>query len=94
MTKLMVVPANAAEYDRTGHALILKDGPLDGQTGEHIGALPRQLELKIGVYGTWTYLRTSENTDVTDFVPGSTKMRTREGRVYRWNGRDPSGNRI
>lgn len=94
MTKLLVVPTNTGAHDRTGHAILLLDGPLDGQTGEHIGVLPRQLDLKIGVYGTWTYLRTSETTDVTDFIPGSTKTRTREGRVYRWNGRDPSGNRI
>lgn len=94
MTKLLVVPANVAKHDRTGHAIVLREGPLDGQTGEHIGGLPRQLELKIGVYGTWTYLRTSELTDVTDFVPGSTKARTREGTVYVWNGRDPDGNRI
>jgi hypothetical protein len=94
MTKLLVIPQLPIPADRTGHAIKLLDGPLDGQTGEHLGELPRQLDLKIGIYGTWTYLRTSENTDVTDFVPGSTKTRTREGRVYRWNGRDPYGNRI
>lgn len=94
MTKLLVVPANAAQHDRTGHAILLREGPLDGQTGEHIGNLPSRLELKIGVYGTWTYLRTGETTEVTDFIPGSTKVRIREGRIYQWNGRDPSGNRI
>jgi hypothetical protein len=94
MTKLLVVPEMPIPADRTGHAIILREGPLDGQTGEHLGDLPRQLELKIGVYGMWTYLRTRETTEVTDFVPGSTKTRTREGRVYQWNGRDPSGNRI
>jgi hypothetical protein len=94
VTKLLVIPAHPIPANRPGHAIQLCDGPLDGQTGEHLGELPRQLDLKIGNYGTWTYLRTSETTDVTDFVPGSTKMRTREGRVYRWNGRDPSGNRI
>jgi hypothetical protein len=93
MTKL-VIPTRPLPADRTGQAILLKDGPLDGQTGEHIGDLPRQLDLTIGVYGTWTYLRTIERTDVTDFIPGSTKVRTREGRVYRWNGRDPDGNRI
>lgn len=80
--------------DREGTAVLLRDGPLDGQTGEHIGLLPNKLELAVGQWGIWTYLRTSETTDVTDFVPGSTRTRTREGRVYEWNGRDPNGNRI
>lgn len=90
----LLIPANPMTGERTGHPVILREGPLDGQTGEHIGALPRHLDLKIGVYGTWTYLRTAETTAVTDFIPGSTKTRTREGCVYQWNGRDPSGNRI
>lgn len=94
MTKLLVIPALPLEADRTGHAILLREGPLDGQTGEHIGTLPPKLELKIGVYGTWTYLRTGEMTEVTDFIPGSTTARTRDGRVYQWNGRDPNGNRI
>jgi len=94
VTKLLVMPTHPIEAGRTGSPIMLKDGPLDGQTGEHIGTLPRQLDLRIGVYGTWTYLRTAETTMVTDFVPGSTKTRTREGRVYIWNGRDPNGNRI
>ena len=92
MTKL-VIPAMPMT-SREGHPVILHDGPLDGQTGEHIGELPRLLELKIGAYGTWTYLRTNDTAEVTDYVPGSTKVRTREGRVYAWNGRDPNGNRI
>ncbi|HKN44539.1 MAG TPA: hypothetical protein VJW23_11495 [Propionibacteriaceae bacterium] len=93
MTKLLI-PAQPFRADREGHPVILRDGPLDGQTGEHLGALPPYLALTIGQYGTWTYLLTSETTAVTDYAPGSTKERTREGRVYAWNGRDPNGNRI
>jgi hypothetical protein len=90
----LLIPANPMTGNRVGTAVILRDGPLDGQTGEHIGTLPRQLELAVGRWGTWTYLRTAETTAVTDYIPGSTKARTREGRVYEWNGRDPNGNRI
>jgi hypothetical protein len=75
-------------------AVILRDGPIDGQTGENLGSLPDYLDVKVGNYGTWRYLKTSETELVTDFIPGSTTERSREGRVYRWNGRDPDGNRI
>jgi len=90
----LVIPANPMTGNREGTAILLRDGPLDGQTGEHIGTLPLRLELAVGRWGTWTYLRTRDTAVVTDFVPGSTKTRTREGHVYEWNGRDPDGNPI
>jgi hypothetical protein len=75
-------------------AVQLRGGPIDGQTGENLGSLPAYLDVKLGAYGTWRYLKTNETTEVTDFIPGSLTERTREGYVYVWNGRDPDGNPI
>lgn len=78
----------------TTTAVVMRGGPIDGQTGEHRGSLPQYLDVKLGRYGTWRYLLTRETAMVTDYVPGSLKERTREGVVYVWNERDPDGNRI
>lgn len=77
-----------------GVAIRLRAGPCDGRTGEQIGAYPQRLDINLGSFGVWTYLLTGEWEDVTDFRPGTFEERTRRGRIYEWNGRDPDGNRI
>jgi len=77
-----------------GVAIKMRGGPCDGRTGEFIGAYPPYIDLNLGTFGTWRYLKTGEFIDVTDFRPGTLEERTRQGRIYEWNGRDPDGNKI
>jgi hypothetical protein len=77
-----------------GVAIVMRAGPCDGRTGEYIGAYPDYLEINLGAFGIWRYLKTGERTDVIDFRPGTLEERTRSGRIYEWNGRDPDGNKI
>jgi len=77
-----------------GVAIQLRGGPCDGRTGEFIGAYPQKLEINLGTFGIWTYLKTAEFLDVEDFRPGTLEKRVRSGRVYAWNERDPDGNPI
>lgn len=77
-----------------GVAIILHGGPCDGRTGEHLGAYPAYLDINLGAFGIWRYLKTGEWVDVTDFRPGTFEKRTRAGRVYAWNERDPDGHKI
>ena len=77
-----------------GVAIVMSGGPCDGRTGEYIGAYPAHLDVNLGTFGTWRYLKTGERKDVIDFRPGTLEERTRSGRVYVWNGRDPDGHKI
>jgi hypothetical protein len=75
-----------------GVAIRLRGGPVDGRTGEYVGAYPQRIEINLGTFGRWTYLKTGEYADVEDFRPGTLDKRVRSGRIYEWNGRDPDGN--
>ena len=77
-----------------GVPMLLRGGPCDGRTGEFVGAYPTYLDLNLGTFGVWRYLKTGEFVDITDFRPGTLEERTRVGRIYEWNGRDPDGNKI
>lgn len=77
-----------------GLALRLRAGPCDGRTGEYVGAYPTHLDIDLGAFGVWRYLRTGEWDDIVDYRPGTLEERTRQGRIYEWNGRDPDGNKI
>jgi hypothetical protein len=77
-----------------GVAIRLRGGPCDGRTGEFLGAYPQKLEINLGTFGVWTYLKTAEFADVEDFRPGTLDKRIRAGRIYEWNGRDPDGHPV
>ena len=77
-----------------GVAVRLRGGPCDGRTGEYVGAYPERLEINLGTFGVWTYLKTGEWADIEDFRPGTLDKRVRSGRIYVWNERDPDGNPI
>jgi hypothetical protein len=77
-----------------GVAMRMRGGPCDGRTGEYIGAYPQHLDVNLGSFGIWRYLMTREFVDITDFRPGTFEERTRSGRIYEWNGRDPDGHKI
>ena len=83
-------PAGVVE----GVAIKLRGGPCDGRTGEHLGAYPMHLDINLGTFGVWRYLKTGEFVDVEDFRPGTFEKRIRAGRIYAWNERDPDGNPI
>lgn len=77
-----------------GVPMRLRAGPCDGRTGEYVGAYPAYLDINLGSFGIWRYLRTGERADITDYRPGTFEERTRSGQIYEWNGRDPDGNKI
>jgi hypothetical protein len=77
-----------------GVAIRMRGGPCDRRTGEYIGAYPQYIDVNLGTFGVWRYLMTGEFEDVEDFRPGTLDKRTRQGRIYEWNGRDPDGHTI